>query len=214
MEILRLDTVNAALCASVASEVLKKGGVVLYPTDTLYGLGVDAFSNAAVDKLYQIKGREGNKPIHAIVADLAMAERYAFIDHNARALAKAFLPGPLTLILKKKEGFDTGIGRGIGTIGIRIPLMDVCIEMARAFDGPITTTSANKSGAPHTPRVLDIEAQLYDTAHNIDLVIDAGELPPRKPSTIVDLSSVEPVILREGEIVEAEIWEVLRQGEE
>jgi len=192
-----------------AATVLSGNGVILYPTDTLYGLGVDAFSDEAVSRLYAIKGRDEKKPIHAIVADMTMAARYGHVNNLAQALAEAFFPGPLTLILKKKEWVDTGIGRGRDTIGIRVPKNSVCIRLARAFDIPITTTSANLSGQPTEYSVATILEQLGSRASGISLAIDGGELPPSAPSTIVDVSSGRAIMLREGAIAASEIAKIV-----
>jgi L-threonylcarbamoyladenylate synthase len=201
MEVIKLSE-GVGKCAIRAAGVLRQGGVVIYPTDTLYGIGVDAFANDAVDRLYEIKGREPGKPMHCIVADLAMAEEYAEVNGAARTLAERFLPGALTLILKKRPAVTTGIGRGMDTIGIRIPKNDLCLEMARTFGKPITTPSANKAGqTASTP--MDIVAQFG--VENIDLFIDAGILPQSKPSTIVNLVSGHPSVLREGAISAADI---------
>ena len=190
-------------CAIRAAGVLRQGGVVVYPTDTLYGLGVDAFANDAVDRLYEIKGREQGKPTHCIVADLAMAEEYAEVNDIARRLAEKFLPGPLTLILKKKPGVEGGIARGMDTTGIRIPNNDFCLELARTFGKPITTPSANRAGMPTLSVPAEIVAQLGE--ENIDLFVDAGILPPSLPSTVVNLVSGFPSVLREGAIPSADI---------
>lgn len=209
METIRLTDQNVNESVQKATAVLRNGGVVLYPTDTLYGLGADAFNDDAVGKVYDIKERSDGKLVHCIVADLEMAERYGTIDDNARALASAFLPGALTLILKKKLTVATGIARDASTIGIRIPDSRFCIELAKAFDGPYTTTSANKSGEPPERTIEKILSQLPGSGE-IDLAIDAGELHDTKASTVVDVSTPQPVILREGMITAAEIWEVLR----
>ena len=176
MEILRLKSETIDDCVSSALEVLRAGGVILYPTDTLYGLGTDALSDEAVAKVYAIKGREEMRPIHAIVADIEMAERYAELNDEARLLLKDLPTGKLTVISKKKD-LNSGIARGIDTFGFRIPDNDFCIALARAFDGPITATSANKSGAKPGQTVPKILAQLGDAASDIGLVIDAGDPP-------------------------------------
>lgn len=194
---------------SVATDVLSSGGVIIYPTDTLYGLGADALSDSAVARLYAIKARDEKKPIHAIVADLQMAERFAYVDGAARVLAERFLPGPLTLIQKKKQGIETGIAKGIDTFGIRIPDNDFCKSLVEQFGGPITTTSANRSGMHPMRTVETILEQLGELSGDIDCVIDAGELPERAPSTVVDCSGARPVILRIGAISESDIWEAL-----
>ena len=188
-----------------AADVLAAGGVILYPTDTLYGLGADAFSDDAVAAIYAIKGREEGKPIHVIVADGVMMVRYGQMNGIARSLAERFLPGPLTLILKKKQGIDTGIARDRDTIGLRIPENEFCLALARAFDRPYTTTSANVSGMKPERTVDAILAQLGEMKSWIDLVIDAGELPERLPSTVVDVSTGAAIVLREGAIPASDI---------
>lgn len=188
-----------------AAEILRSGGVILYPTDTLYGLGADALSDEAVAKVKEIKGRDAVKPIHAIVADVEMANQYVEFGEKGFALACAYMPGPLSLILKKRAGVDTGIGRDMDTFCIRIPDNQFCIELARAFGKPYTTTSANRAGEATGRSVPAILDQLGEKAGMIDLVIDAGELPERKPSTIVNVSRGEVTVEREGAISATEI---------
>lgn len=197
MEIIQVGDIDAV---AKAADVLRRGGIILYPTDTLYGLGVDALSDEAVARLYQLKARDTSKPIHSVVADIEMANVFGFVDEKAFALACAYLPGPLTLILKKREEIQTGIAKDIGTIGVRIPDHQFCRDLARAFDAPFTTTSANLSGATTGRSVQEILKQLGQKAEAIDLVIDAGELPERTPSTVVDVSSGTAKVLREGAI--------------
>ncbi|MDO8561398.1 MAG: L-threonylcarbamoyladenylate synthase [bacterium] len=207
-----------------AVEILRAGGVILFPTDTQYGLGADALSDDAVEKIYAIKGRDERKPIHCIVSDVAMMEKYAEVPDMARMLAGEFLPGGLTLILKKREGIETGIAHGISTIGIRIPNNQFCMKLAKEFGRPFTATSANVSGqkTEHTVEAILEQFGPNNSYSNvlknirirkeempIDLVVDAGELPDSQPSTVVDLSGKEPVILREGAIPAADIWNLL-----
>jgi L-threonylcarbamoyladenylate synthase len=199
------------IAVAKATEVLKSGGVIIYPTDTLYGLGADAFSNEAVDAIYAIKGRTEEKPIHCVVMDLGMAERYAELNGVAHALAARFLPGPLTLILKKKKTVKKGIGRNMETIGIRIPDNEFCRELARSFDAPFTTTSANKAGLLQGHAVGNILTQLNDSLPHIDLVIDGGDVISDKPSTVVDVSHGKVTILREGGIPASEILDALER---
>lgn len=194
-----------------AVAVLRAGGIVLYPTDTLYGLGADALSDEAVAKICKIKEREEKKPIHAVVADMAMAAEYGEVHDYARMLAEQFLPGPLTLVLAKKTGVNTGIAQHIDTFGIRIPNHGFCLELAHAFGKPYTTTSANIAGAENNRSVDAILEQLQDHAGLIDLVVDAGELAVSEPSTVVDVSKPEPVIVREGAISAGDIWSAIRE---
>jgi L-threonylcarbamoyladenylate synthase len=202
------DALNEAALA------IEYGGVIIYPTDTLYGLGVDAMSDSAVKRLYDVKGRDEGKPIHAIVSDMQMIERYAHLDGAARILAERFLPGPLSLILKKREGIETGIAKGIDTFGVRIPDNAFCRELVDKFGGPITTTSANRSGMHPMRSVEAIIEQLGENASHVAVAIDAGELPARAPSTVVDCSGERPVILREGAISSSEIWDALVELED
>ena len=213
MQIRKLDSGTFAACVAEAAEVLRAGGVIVFPTDTLYGLGADALSDEAVEKIARIKGRDENKPIHAIVSDTRMMARYAEINPGGKKLAEKFFPGPLTIIFKKRERLISGIAKHIATIGIRIPDNDFCIEMARAFDGPVTATSANRAGEVPQRSLNAILAQLGDAAQEIDLVFDAGELPSSLPSTVIDVSKGEMAILREGAIPAADIWEVVRAEE-
>ena len=215
MNICRLNSPkDVAGCVSDAITALRAGGVIIYPTDTLYGLGADALSDEAVAKIYSIKGRDERKPIHCIVADMEMAEKFAEVNDEARKLAKEFFPGSLTLILKKRKGIETGIAKGIDTIGIRIPNNEFCLSLAREFGKPVTTTSANIAGVKPEKSVGKIIAQLGKSADLVDLAIDAGDPPAdgteRLPSTIVDVSSGKPIILREGAIHVAEIWDTLQ----
>jgi L-threonylcarbamoyladenylate synthase len=196
---------NDPLAPAKAAQVLASGGVILYPTDTLYGLGADALSDGAVASVYAIKGRDEGKPIHAIVADMQMAARYAEVNDLAGKLAAKFLPGPLTLILKKKAGIDTGIARGKATFGIRIPDDGFCLALAHEFGHPFTTTSANGAGQRPERSVGAILSQLGESAALIDLIIDAGELPERLPSTVVDVSNGEIAIIREGAIAASDV---------
>ncbi len=208
METIRLSEVGPEVAAIKAAAVLRAGGVILYPTDTLYGLGADALSDEALLKVQKIKGRDEKKPVHAIVADIEMAGTYGVLNDAGLALARAFWPGPLTLILKKKPGTSTGIARGLDTFGVRVPKNDFCLELAQEFGKPFTTTSANKSGEESKLSVPEIVTQLGTASENIDLIIDAEELPPSLPSTIVDVHSSNSVILREGAISSETIKDV------
>lgn len=205
MEVISLSE-GVEKCALRAAGVLRQGGVIIYPTDTLYGVGVDATSDGAVDRLYAVKGREAGKPTHCIVANIAMAAEYAAVDDMVKKIAEKFLPGGLTMILEKKPELTTGIGRGIDSIGIRIPNNEFCHALVRTFGKPVTTPSANKAGVEPSTVPANIIAQLGE--ENIDLFIDAGTLPPSQPSTIVTLVSVHPSIIREGAIPSAEILAV------
>ncbi|MBV9159470.1 MAG: threonylcarbamoyl-AMP synthase [Candidatus Kaiserbacteria bacterium] len=201
---------NIAGIASSAAITFRAGGVVLFPTDTLYGLGADAFSNGAVDKIYAIKGRREDKPIHALVTDLDMASRFGEMTERIRTLAEALPKGKVTFIVRKKEGLEMGIARGIDTFGFRIPDSELCLAIVREFGAPITATSANKAGEQPLRNIADILAQIGAPASAIDLAIDGGELAPSQPSSVIDLSGDHPRILREGAVPVASIGAAIR----
>lgn len=183
-----------------ATAALGRGGIVLYPTDTLYGLGADSLNKEALEKILAIKGRDAGKPIHSIVSSLEAAKPYAEVTPLAEALAKRFLPGPLTILLAKKDAVPDWAVSGRSTFGIRVPKHELCLAIAHAFGKPYTATSANKSGVSPERSVDAIISQLEAEAQLIDLIIDAGELPEREPSSVVDASGDEPLIVREGAI--------------
>lgn len=210
MERIHLDTDGLDTCVTRAVSVVKSGGVVLFPTDTLYGLGADAFSNAAVDHIFDIKGRHDKKPLHALVTDLDMAFEYGVIDDLTRMLVKELPKGKLTFVVAKKEGLDTGVGRGLTTFGFRIPDNEFCQSFVRTFGKPVTATSANRSGIAPERSVDGILAQFGPDADALGLVVDGGELPLSEPSTVVDMTGHHPVILREGAVPAADVWSAIK----
>lgn len=211
MEILKIAEVGIEVAVQRAAAVLKAGGVILYPTDTLYGLGADALSDEAVARVRAIKGRDEGKPIHALVADLAMAEQYANAGDMVRHLAHELPKGKVSFVTRKREGVNTGIAAGISTFGFRIPDHGFCQTLLGAVGGPITATSANPAGIEPERSVPQILAQLGPVIAQIDLIIDGGEAPSALPSTIVDFSDgPHPIILREGAVLADDVWEVLR----
>jgi L-threonylcarbamoyladenylate synthase len=205
METIRLTEGNIEEAALRAADVLRAGGVILYPTDTLYGLGADAFSDDAFEKICMIKGRDERRPIHAVFPDLESVSACAVITPVGQKLASAFLPGPLTLVFEKKKHLTTGIARSLSTIGVRIPRNRFCLTLAQAFGKPYTTTSANVSNEKPLSTIAEIVSQLGKNAAHIDLAIDAGPLLPEMRSTVVDVRGDAPFILREGVITAQEI---------
>ncbi len=210
MERITLTSTNVQAAADRAAEVLRNGGIVLYPTDTLYGLGADALSDAAVEKIFEIKGRDEHKPIHAILADIDAATAYGTVSGVARLLEDEMPKGKITYIVPKKDSMTTGISKGMETFGFRIPDSELCKTMVRTFGGPITATSANISGKVPQRTVDSILEQLGEKASLVDLAIDGGELPESQPSTVINLTQGHPLILREGAVAPAEIWNALQ----
>ena len=204
MQIIKINSNNPLLYSiDKAANILKHGGLIIYPTDTAYGLGANALDEEAVRKVYGIKGRDFSKPTHVVVRDWKMIEELCFVNDLAKKLYDNFLPGPLTIILPKKKIVPDILTAGLKTIGIRIPNNEVTKILSNDLPFPYTTPSANKSGGK-TPYSID-EVKKELNIEKIDLIIDAGKLPEVKPSTIVDLSLSPPKILREGSITLKEI---------
>ncbi|MFA5188187.1 MAG: L-threonylcarbamoyladenylate synthase [Patescibacteria group bacterium] len=175
-------------------EVLKNGGLIVYPTDTIYGLGCDIFNKKAIAKIYQFKKRETKKPLSIICQDIKEAAKYAIIQDSAFALFKKYLPGSFTFILKARSQTPKTVLSKNKTVGIRIPANNICLQIVKMLGNPIITTSLNISGQ----EVLTNPNQLSKEMQNkIDLIIDSGSLG-QEPSTIVDLSNNIPLILRNG----------------
>lgn len=207
MNVIKINPVDPAPEAiEQAAQILQSGGLVVYPTDTAYGLGVNALDEQAVRKMYEVKGRDFSKPTHVVVRDWNMVETIAEPNDVARKLYDAFLPGPLTIILKKKPIVPALLTSGLTTIGVRIPDSPITQALSRIVPVPYTTPSANISGGA-TP--YSAQGAISQIGQHIDLVIDAGELPPVLPSTIVDITVSPPKILRRGPIEEAKIKAVL-----
>ena len=188
--------------ASRSAEVLAGGGMIIYPTETVYGIGADATSDKAVKKVIAVKKRSPSKHIIIAVSDLRMARKYAIITKKVELLAKAFMPGPLTLILESKEPTRNAARR---RIRFRMPDNKFVLSLIRKFGKPITTTSANISGGENLYKIKDI-IKTFDG--KVDLIIDAGNIPKRKPSTVFD--TIEMKVVREGSISEKQVLAALK----
>jgi L-threonylcarbamoyladenylate synthase len=182
------------------AEVLKSGGVIVYPTDTAYGLGADATNPAAVQRVFDLKGRDRAKPIHVVVRDLVMAKSLVEFNPLAEKIFQKLLPGPLTIVLPKKSHVLDLLTGGLPTLGIRVPNHPICLELSQSVNFPYTATSANLSGSttPYSPNEVTVQA---------DFLLDGDTLPRVAPSTIVDLSDNEIKILREGPVSAEKLYE-------
>jgi L-threonylcarbamoyladenylate synthase len=206
---------NGAGAIETAVKVLRAGGLVIYPTETLYGIGVDATNPKAVKKLSEYKNRPFGKPYSIAVTDPTMAEEYAELNATARNLYHEFFPGPLTVISKGKHKVSPGIESEEGTIGIRIPDYKLVTDIVKKLGKPITSTSANASYKKRPYKISDILDNLSQKQKDlIDLIIDAGTLPKNDPSTVVDTTLDDPVTLRQGEIKFSENIQILSKTEE
>lgn len=181
--------------------ILKKGGLVIYPTETLYGVGVDATNPKAVKKLIKYKDRPIGKPYSIAVSGQKMAQRYVELNKTAKNLYKEFLPGPLTIISKSKHKTAPGVESEDGTLGIRIPDYKLVTDIVKKLGKPITATSANASYKKRPYKISDILESIGNKQKDlIDLVIDAGKLPKNEPSTVIDTTLDDLVTLRQGKI--------------
>ena len=190
-----------------AARLIRDGGVVAIPTDTLYGLAADAFNAEAIERVFAIKERPEGLALPVLLADLEQLSVVAReLPEAASALAQEYWPGPLTLIVRKVPGLPTRLTAGHDTVAARVPAHPVPRELARRLGRPITGTSANISGVPDPSTLDELRRQV---GRRVDCVIKAGPAPAGTASTIVDLTSDVPQLIREGAIPFAEIAALL-----
>ena len=196
-----------AAATATAARTLAEGGLVAFPTETVYGLGTDAANPAAIAHLYQAKGRPAFNPLIAHVGDLAAARRIARFDAQATALAEAFWPGPLTLVLPKAENCPVAelATAGLETVAIRVPAHPVARDILRAFGRAVVAPSANISGHVSPTTAEHVRSDLFG---RIDLIVDGGAVEVGVESTIVGCFDA-PMLLRPGGVPRAEIERVL-----
>ncbi len=191
----------------LATDILKKGGMIIYPTDTVYGLGVDAENSMAIQRLFALKKRDLSKSISVMVSNVASAQHYLTeISAIGKQLMQAFWPGALTIVGKASTSVAEALQEKDATIGIRIPDNNLCLRLGEAFGKPITTTSANLSGDPECSSIEYINTAILLSA---ELILDAGITQGTIPSTVISIVNEEPLILREGAVTKNEIENVL-----
>lgn len=191
------------------AQIIKDGGIVVFPTETVYGIGVNGLDEKAIKRLYKVKKRPMDKPISLLVENIQMIEKVAKdITKEEYALIKEFMPGPLTIILQKKDIVPNILTANSETVGIRMPENDIAIELIKYVGCPIATPSANISGKPSGINIQDIIQDFGDT---VDYYIDGGKSKIGKSSTVVKIINKKPHILREGTISEQQIIEVLNK---
>ena len=186
-----METIN-----KIVKEI-KKGKVIVCPTDTVYGLIADATNKKAVDRLFKIKKRPRMKPIPIFVKDLKQAKELAEIDKNQEKFLKKVWPGKITVVLKRKKIKTKLYGLNKDTIALRIPKFKLIIEIIKKTSRPLAETSVNISNQPPITKIEKIIKHFKNRELQPDLIIDAGNLKPAKPSTIIDLTGSEPKILRQ-----------------
>jgi L-threonylcarbamoyladenylate synthase len=185
-----------------AAGVIKSGGLVVYPSDTVYILAVDPTNQGAVDKLLGFKNRWTGKAISIAVLDKKMAIEYVDLSDNAKNIYTNLLPGPFTVVSKGKHKVAKGIEAEDGTLGIRIPDSQWISKLVRVVGGPVTATSANLSGrTPHYSLASFTKTLSKKKLMMIDGMVDGGKLPPNKPSTVIDATEPEIKVLRRGDLM-------------
>lgn len=179
-------------------ETINKGGLVIFPTETVYGIGANAYNEEAVRKIYEVKMRPDEKPLSIMVSSIDEISKYAIISNEIEEkIIKKYMPGPITIVLKKKPGVFDYISSGKDTIGIRIPDNEIILKILKEAKLPIVAPSANISGKPSGIILNEI---LKDFDGKVDICIDGGKAKLSEPSTIVKVVDNKPVILRQGRI--------------
>ncbi|MFQ5788825.1 MAG: L-threonylcarbamoyladenylate synthase [Thermodesulfobacteriota bacterium] len=180
-----------------AASVLKRGGIIIYPTETLYGLGANALNEQSVRNVFISKGRPAGNPIPILVKNEAMLREVGEVTELASKLIDRFLPGPLTIVLNEKRKFPALLTAGTGKVAIRISNHPFVVRLFNLISNPMTSSSANVSGQDN---IFDFNS-IYNTFNSkVDLIIDSGTLHKSKGSTVVDLTVSPPLLIREGDI--------------
>ncbi len=202
-----IETFSEESCER-AGQILKDGGIVAFPTDTVYGLGAIYTDEAAVEKIFEAKGRDEGKPLSILVSDISQTELLAEeVTDDGRKLMEAFWPGALTLIFRCRKDISRRITAGGDTIGIRMPDCKETCDIISAAGAPLAAPSANISGRRSSVSADDV---IEDLSGRIDMIVDGGICPVGVSSTVVDMTSKGVRILREGTITEQMIREVLK----
>lgn len=206
MERIRVDATNPdTVLMARAAAVIRSGGVVAIPTDTLYGLAADPFDPKAVDRVFAAKGRAEGQAVALVAADAdQVVARLGALTPMARRLADHFWPGPLTILIAASDALAPAVSAGTGRVGVRVPDHHVARALCRLVSSPLVATSANRSGEPPSHDPDEVAAALGES---IDLLVDSGPTPGGPPSTVVDASARAPRLIREGAIA----WERIEQ---
>lgn len=203
-EVLGIEMVDGPI--ERAAALIREGMTVAFPTETVYGLGANALDPGAVARIFAAKGRPADNPLIVHVAEPEEAEAIAIVPPAARLLMKAYWPGPLTLVMRKKEIVPDAVTAGLDTVAVRMPAHPVALMLIRASGVPIAAPSANRSGRPSPTTAAHV---LTDMAGRIPLILDGGPCSVGIESTVLDVSRNPAVLLRPGDVTPAMIGKVL-----
>jgi L-threonylcarbamoyladenylate synthase len=205
--VISVSSYNINAVIEMAVNILKSGKLVAFPTDTVYGIGADAFNKFAVEKIFEAKGRDSKKPLQVLIADKKDLDFIAEEKSDILIrLVEKFMPGALTIVMPAKRDFPRWATCRLDTVGVRMPSNMLALEMIKAFGKPISATSANISGMPD-PK--DAQQVLEYLDGKVDLILDGGATSDNIPSTVLDISINPPKILRQGKISSEEINEII-----
>jgi len=202
MKILKATRTNIL----IASRIVRKGGLVVYPTETVYGLGCDPFNIEAVKRIFKVKG-ERRKPLPILASSVDHVEKIAYVPEEGKKIAKNFWPGPLTMVFPKKLVLPDIVTCNLDSVGVRIPKHDVALQLINLSGGLLIGTSANKTGEKPPRTVEETTLQLKE---DVNVILDGGPAILGKSSTIVDLTLKKPKILREGPISLKDISDIFQ----
>jgi L-threonylcarbamoyladenylate synthase len=188
-----------------ASQTVKTGGLVVYPTDTVYGLGCDPFNVEAVKRVFRVKG-ERKKPLPILASGIKHVEKIAYLSKDARKIVERFWPGPLMIIVPKKPTLPNIVTCNLGSVGVRVPKHDLAIQFISLSNGLLVGTSANKTGKKPALTASEAAEQL---GKDVDVILDVGPTSIGVPSTVIDLTSEKPRILRKGSVDSKDIHSFL-----
>ena len=191
------------------AEILRGGGVIVIPTETLYGLSACVTCPEAILRVVAIKGRDPHKPMPLIAADLAQVRSIAFLEPSEERLAEHFWPGPLTLVLRARPGVSPELVAADGTLGIRVTSHPMARSLALSCGQPLVATSANISGIPAVSEIKDLDP---DLVQKVDYVLDGGSLPGGLPSTLIQVCGETLRVIREGAITREAIMRAFEGG--
>lgn len=192
-----------------AAKVMLAGGTIVFPTDTVYGLGCDATNEAAIKKIFRIKNRAENKPLAIIVRDVAMAKKVAFVDRRLERALDLVWPGPITVVLFKNYKLPEVLTAKKQTIGLRVPDYKLSHLLSENMGRPYVATSANLSNEPASSQIGQVLKYFERNSIKPDLILDAGDLKFSEPSTVLDLTTPKPKIVRIGPVDRKKLLEIL-----